>query len=146
MEQDFVGEYEHSLDLKGRVILPAKFRDRLERGGYLTKVLDGCLAIYTPEEFKLRTGAMQEKARRGQRERNMVRMSTAGTVEILPDRQGRIAIPQSLRDFAQFDRDLKIIGVINRIEIWDSEKWNELNTASEAEARNPGPDLDDVGI
>ncbi|MGK2957742.1 MAG: division/cell wall cluster transcriptional repressor MraZ [Acidimicrobiales bacterium] len=146
MEQDFVGEYEHSLDLKGRVILPAKFRDRLERGGYLSKLLDGCLAIYTPEEFKLRTSAMQEQARRGQRERNMVRMFTASTVEILPDRQGRIAIPQQLRDFAQFDRDLKIIGVIDRIEIWDSEKWNELNAASEAEARNPGPDLDDVGI
>lgn len=146
MEQAFVGEFEHSLDLKGRVILPAKFRDRLEHGGYLTKVLDGCLAIYTPEEFKVRTAEMLEIARRGQLERNIARTFSAGTAEVLPDRQGRIAIPQALRNFARLERDLKIIGAINRIEIWNLDQWTAVNLEAEEGMRSPLPGLEAVGI
>lgn len=146
MEQAFVGEFDHSLDLKGRVILPAKFRDRLEHGGYLTKVLDGCLAIYTPDEFKIRANDMLEIARRGQAERNMARSFAAGTAEVLPDKQGRIAIPLPLREFARLERDLKIIGAINRIEIWNLDHWNALNLGAEEGMRSPSPELEGMGI
>lgn len=146
MEQAFVGEFDHSLDEKGRVILPAKFRDRLEHGGYLTKVLDGCLAIYTPDEFKIRATEMLDIARRGQDERNIARTFSAGTAEVLPDRQGRIAIPLTLREFARFERDLKIIGAINRIEIWNRDHWNAVNLEAEEFMRSPRPGLEGVGI
>ncbi len=146
MEQAFVGEFDHSLDLKGRVILPAKFRGRLEHGGYLTKVLDGCLAIYTPEEFKVKTDEMLEIARKGQDERNIVRTFAAGTAEVIPDRQGRIAIPANLRNFARLEREIKIIGAINRIEIWNFDQWTALNLEAEEGMRSPKPGLEAVGI
>lgn len=146
VELTFVGEYDHSLDQKGRVILPAKFRERVQDGCYLTKVLDGCLAVYTPEEFKSRSEEMMEKARRGQKERNMVRTFSAGTAELVPDRQGRIAIPAPLREFARLERELKIIGAINRIEIWNKDSWIDINAQAEEAMRSPEPALDDLGL
>ncbi len=128
------------------MVLPAKFRDRVQGGCYLTKVLDGCLAIYTPEEFKTRSEEMMEKARRGQKERNMVRTFFASTAEVVPDRQGRIAIPAPLREFAQLERELKIIGAMNRIEIWNKDDWIDINIQAEEAMRSPEPVLDDLGI
>ena len=142
----FFGEFDHSLDAKGRVILPAEFRDRLEEGGFITKVLDGCLAIYTTEEFQEVAAGMQEKARRGQMERNVVRSFAAGTRSIKPDKQGRVAIPANLRDFAGLERDVKVTGSINRIEIWDAQRWTEVNQQGEAMLASSQPGLDDLGI
>ena len=142
----FFGEYEHSLDAKGRIILPAKFRDRLEGGGFITKVLDGCLAVYTAEEFEKVATDMQEKARRGQMERNVVRSFAAGTAEVLPDRQGRVAIPATLRDFAGLEREVMVTGAINRIEIWDAARWRDVNRQGEQLLAGAQPGLDDLGI
>lgn len=142
----FFGEFEHAVDVKGRVILPAKFREPFEGGGYLTKVLDGCLAVYTPEEFELVAKEMQEKARRGPTQRNVVRSFAAGTTEVVPDRQGRIAIPQHLRTFAGLNDRVTVTGQINRLEIWDAEKWARVNSQGEASMNDPQPDVDDMTI
>ncbi|HEV2768297.1 MAG TPA: division/cell wall cluster transcriptional repressor MraZ [Acidimicrobiales bacterium] len=142
----FFGEFDHSLDAKGRVILPAEFRDRLEDGGFITKNLDGCLAIYTTEEFQEVAAGMQEKARRGPTERNVARSFAAGTRSIKPDKQGRVAIPAHLRDFAGLERDVKVTGAINRIEIWDAQRWIPKNQEGEAMLAGSQPGLDDLGI
>lgn len=143
----FFGEYEHSLDSKGRVILPARFREPFaDNGGFLTKVLDGCLAIYTAEEFGKVAADMQQKARRGQMERHVVRSFAAGTAPIEPDRQGRIAIPAHLRAFAGLEERVSVNGAINRIEIWDAARWAEVNRQGEELLAGAQPGLDDLGI
>ena len=142
----FFGEYEHSLDAKGRIILPAKFRDRLEGGGFITKVLDGCLAVYPADEFDKVATDMMEKARRGQMERNVVRSFAAGTAEVTPDRQGRVAIPANLREFAGLQREVMVTGAINRIEIWDAVRWRDVNRQGEELLAGAQPGLDDLGI
>ena len=142
----FFGEYEHSLDAKGRIILPAKFRDRLEGGGFITKVLDGCLAVYPADEFDKVANDMLEKARRGGMERNVARSFAAGTAEVLPDRQGRMAIPANLREFAGLEREVTVTGAINRIEIWDATRWRDVNRQGEQLLAGAQPGLDDLGI
>lgn len=142
----FFGEYEHAVDVKGRLILPAKFREAFEGGGYLTKVIDGCLAVYTSEEFQVVAKEMQEKARRGPVQRNVVRSFAAGTAEVVPDRQGRIALPANLRQFAGLKDRVTVTGQINRLEIWDAEKWARVNAEGEAAMNDPDAGLDDMTI
>ena len=142
----FLGTYEHSLDAKGRVILPARFRDALEAGAYLAKSLDGCLALYTAEEFGKVAQDMQEKARRGGAERNAVRSFAAGATEATPDRQGRITIPAHLRQYAALERELVVTGVITRVEIWDAARWQAVDTEADRAMVDARPGLDDIGI
>jgi MraZ protein len=142
----FLGTHEHSLDLKGRVILPAKFRDQLVGGAVVTKVLDGCLAIYTTEEFEKVAQEMQESAKRGATERNVVRSFAGGAAEVDPDKQGRVTIPPALREFAQLERDVVVAGVFNRIEIWDATRWREVNQEGEASIQGAQPGLSDLGF
>ena len=142
----FFGEFEHTVDAKGRVILPAKFRAAFEAGAYVTKVIDGCLAVYTPEDFDVVAKEMQEKARRGAVQRNVVRSFAAGTAEVVPDRQGRIALPANLRSFAELNERVMVTGQINRLEIWDADKWARVNSEGEASMNDPHGDLDDMTI
>jgi MraZ protein len=128
----FLGEYDHSLDAKGRVILPSEHRDELGEHGYITKVSDGCLAIYTNEEFHEVANRMQQNARRGRIERNVARAFGAGSRPVAPDKQGRVPIPANLREFAGLQREVKVTGAINRIEIWDRSRWDEVNGQGEA--------------
>lgn len=121
----FLGEHQHSLDAKGRVILPARFRDQLEEGAVMAKALDGCLAVYPLEEFARVAQKLREARERGSRERQAARTFFTGAVEIAPDRQGRVAIPQHLRDYAGLDRDAIVAGVFDHIEIWDAQRFRE---------------------
>ena len=142
----FLGTYEHSLDPKGRVILPAKFRERLEPGAFLAKSLDGCLALYDAEEFEKVATNMAEQARRGAVERNAVRSFAAGATEATPDKQGRISIPAHLRTFANLEREVVVTGALSRIEIWDAARWRELDAEAERSLTAARPGLDDIGI
>ncbi len=121
----FFGRYEHSLDLKGRIILPAKFRSPFDHGGYLTQYYDRCLALWTPEEFEKQMVQMQQSQGEGPAERNLARVWASGTQEVDVDRQGRIAIPQHLRDFARLDGDVLVQGAIDRVELWSPVVWTE---------------------
>ena len=128
----FLGEHQHSLDAKGRVILPARFRDQLEQGAVMAKALDGCLAVYPMEEFQLVADKARELAQRGPRERQAARAFFAGAVEIVPDKQGRVAVPQNLRDFAGLTREVIVAGMNHRIEIWDAQRFRELDREGDA--------------
>ena len=121
----FFGRHEHSLDPKGRVILPAKYRPSFERGGFLTQYHDRCLALWTPEEFEKQMVQMQQSQGEGPAERNLARVWASGTQEVDVDRQGRIAIPQHLRDFARLDGDVLVQGAIDRVELWSPAVWTE---------------------
>ncbi len=121
----FFGRYEHSLDDKGRVILPSKFRGSFEHGGYLTQYTDGCLSLWTPEQFDLQMENMQERAATSKQDRNLVRLWASTSHELEIDRQGRMAIPARLRDYAGLVADVLLLGAIDRVELWNRQAWDE---------------------
>lgn len=121
----FLGEHQHSLDSKGRVILPAKFRDQLFGGAVVCKGIDGCLFVYTKEEFESVAENARERAKNSERERQAARSLFAGASEVVPDKQGRIPIPSPLREYAGLGGEVVLAGVFSRIEIWDTDRWRE---------------------
>ncbi|MGP0031397.1 MAG: division/cell wall cluster transcriptional repressor MraZ [Acidimicrobiales bacterium] len=128
----FVGRYEHSLDSKGRVILPAKFRVDFERGGYLSQHREGCLALWTPGEFDRQMTAMQERASAGRADRNRARVWASSSHDVEIDRQGRMAIPSRLRAFAELESEVLVLGAIDRVELWNPPAWDERVLPEEA--------------
>jgi MraZ protein len=121
----FFGRYEHSLDDKGRVILPSKFRGPFEHGGYLTEYQDGCLSLWTPDQFELQMETMLERATSGRSDRNLVRLWASTSHELEIDRQGRMAIPAHLRAFASLESDVLVAGAIDRVELWSPGIWTD---------------------
>ena len=140
----FVGTHPLSLDDKGRVILPVKFRDALKDGAYVTKSLDGCLGIYTAEDFEAYANELKEKVRRGSVERTAVRTLMAGGAEATPDRQGRITIPPALRTYAGLREAVVVTGFLDHIEVWDAERWPEVESAGSSSLAAAGAGLEDL--
>ncbi|QEY33593.1 division/cell wall cluster transcriptional repressor MraZ [Caproiciproducens galactitolivorans] len=120
-----IGEYQHNIDTKGRVIVPARFREDLGEHFYITKGLDGCLFVLPPEEW----AKLQDKVKAMpiSKARGLQRFFFSGAAEAEPDRQGRILIPQVLREHANLTKDVTFIGASSRAEIWDTGRWNEFN-------------------
>ena len=141
----FLGEFQHSLDTKGRVILPARYRDQLAEGAYVTKGRGGCLSVFTPEEFEDVASQVREQSKRGAKELNAARVFFSGALEVKPDKQGRVALPQNLREYAGLSRDVVVAGVFSRIEIWDRDRWLELDRVG-AQALTDSDDLPEFGI
>jgi MraZ protein len=133
----FFGQYDHSLDDKGRVILPAKFRHLLESGAYMSKGRERCLAVYTTEGWNQVAQQVQESAKRGQRERLAAAAFFAGATDAAPDKQGRVVIPPVLREYAGLDRDLVIAGQFTHIEIWDAARWATRTEAGDDSLADP---------
>ena len=125
----FLGEFQHSLDTKGRVILPVKFREQLEGGAVMTRALDGCLAVYPLEEFHRVARKVQEARERGSRERVAAFAFFVGAAEFTPDKQGRVAVPQNLREYAHLDREVVVAGSFDHIQIWDAQMFAERDAA-----------------
>ena len=126
----FYGEYEHTLGRKGRLILPAKIRETakanyIERF-YVTRGLDGSLFMFSEEEWKLQEQKFKGLSFTKKDARKFNRLYFSGAVEASPDKQGRILIPKYLKEFAGIKQNVVIIGVANRIEIWDRVKWKEF--------------------
>ena len=141
----FLGEFQHSLDTKGRVILPARYRDQLAEGAYVTKGRGGCLSVFTPEEFEEVASQVREQSKRGAKELNAARVFFSGAQEVRPDKQGRVALPQNLREYAGLTREVVVAGVFSRIEIWDRDRWLELDRVG-AQALTDSDDLPEFGI
>lgn len=121
----FFGRYEHSLDDKGRIILPAKFRGSFEHGGFLTQYQDGCLSLWAPDEFELQMETMQDRASVSKSDRNLARLWASTSHEVEVDKQGRMAIPSHLRDFAGLVGEVLVHGAIDRVELWNPESWEQ---------------------
>ena len=125
MDARFYGRYEHSLDGKGRVILPAKFRGPFDRGGYLTAYQDGCLALWTPAQFEVQSQHWLEREASGKADRNLARMWASTSHELELDKVGLMAIPQQLREWAALEGEVLVNGAINRVELWNRSAWGE---------------------
>lgn len=126
----FVGTFEHSLDEKGRLVLPSTFRSHLADRGFLSQY-ESCLGLWTPEEFRNVAQRLTDKVREGKASQYALRAFAANAHEVKPDSQGRVSIPQRLRDYAGLDRDVVVIGALDRIEIWDRSRWEQVSDTSD---------------
>ncbi|HBE77615.1 MAG TPA: cell division/cell wall cluster transcriptional repressor MraZ [Firmicutes bacterium] len=126
-----LGEYQHSLDEKGRLIIPAKFREDLGENFVITRGLDNCLFAYPLSQWKTIEEKVKELPTSQAETRAFVRMFFSGAVEAELDKQGRIVIPQQLREHARIDRDAFVIGVSTKVEIWAKEVWSNYSDRAE---------------
>lgn len=124
----FMGEYNHTIDIKGRLIIPSKFRDILGDTFVITKGLDGCLFVYDNNEWKAFEEKLKSLPLTNKDARQFVRFFLAGAAEVEVDKQGRILVPSTLRDFAEMEKDVVLVGVASRIEIWSKERWEGTAT------------------
>ena len=136
----FLGEHHHSLDAKGRVILPARFRERLASGLVFAPSQDRCIDVYPLTAFERRVEELRAVPREDQRARAYLRVFLAGAHEEKPDSQGRVTVPPRLREYAGLTRDLTINGADEKIEIWDRGTWDSYrDQAEDAFANLDGP-------
>jgi len=119
----FMGEYSHSLDQKGRLIVPAKFRDALGGKFYITRSLDPCLLIYDQEGWDKFSERLMNMPYNSQKQREMVRFFIGGAAEVEPDKQGRFILPPPLRKYGTIDKDVVFVGTGQRAELWSAEKY-----------------------
>lgn len=145
----FYGEYEHSIDRKGRLIIPSKFREVLKEHYvekfYITRGLDNCLFLFTEEEWRTQEQRFKSMSFTKAEARRFNRLYFSGACELDCDKQGRVLIPQNLKNFAEIKRDVVIVGVSNRIEIWSKEKWNEFYETSRQTYEEIAERLIDLG-
>ncbi len=128
----FLGEFQHSLDDKGRMVLPRKFRGGLAAGCVITKGQDRCLYIFAQDRWDEEVVPVMRLPRTNRRARNFSRTFFAAAADQEPDRQGRIAIPQGLRDYAGLSGEVVVVGVADRIEVWDPEQWISISEEADA--------------
>lgn len=141
-----IGEYEHSLDVKGRLIMPAKLREDMGEKFIITKGLDGCLFGFSQNEWlrfeeKLKTLPLTNK-----NARDFVRFFLSGAIECEIDKQGRFLIASNLRDYANMEKDVVIIGVGTRLEIWNRDKWKTYNSNENISADEMAENMTMLGI
>ncbi len=138
-----LGEYNHNLDAKGRVSVPSKFRDDLGSVFIITKGLDNCLYAYSKDEWKI----FEEKLKNlPSSARNFVRFFFAGATEVEVDKLGRINIPQNLREYASLSKEVCIIGVSTRVEIWDKQKWEDYTNPDNMDVEQIASQMSELGI
>lgn len=144
MKQNFIGEYYHTIDAKNRIIVPAKFREALGVQFVLTQGLDGCLTIYPESEWDNFTQQLDQLPRTNKQARIFSRFFTAKAASCELDKQGRILVPTGLREYANLEKDVVITGNNRNIEIWNKEKWEEMNEDIDIETVTQ--ELHDLGI
>ncbi len=142
----FYGEYQHTVDPKGRVIIPAKLREGLGEKFILTKGFDNCLFAYSMEEWKNFEEKMKTLPLTDKDARAFVRFFFAGATECEVDKQGRILIAQNLREYASIDKDVYVIGMAARVEVWDKSRWEEYQSGENLNADKLAEKLSMLGM
>jgi len=141
-----LGEYQHSLDEKGRIVLPSKFRASVADGCVVTKGQERCLFIFPPDQWATEEERVNSLPRTDQRARRYARSFFASADNQTPDKQGRIQVTQRLRDYAGLGKDVTIVGVSDRMEIWDTETWERLQSEADEYFADIEEALSDYGI
>lgn len=126
----FLGEFQHSIDDKGRIIIPAKFRDALGTDFIVTRGLDNCLFVYPRQEWALLEQKIKSLPSMAANARAFSRLLFSGASECEWDKQGRVNVPNHLREYAKLDKECTVIGVSSRVEIWDKATWEEYSRQS----------------
>lgn len=127
----FLGEYKHTIDSKGRVVLPSKFRDRLDHGLVVTKGQERCLYVFPIDRWADEADKINRLPRTDRRSRNYARSFFGSASDQKLDGQGRIQLPQALRDYGSLDKEVVILGVADRVEIWDVATWESVTTEAD---------------
>jgi MraZ protein len=145
-EKMFIGEYNHSLDPKNRLIIPAKFREQLGEAFVMTKGLDNCLFVYSINEWSIVEEKLKSLPMTNKDARAFVRFFFAGASECEIDKQGRTLVPSNLKEYANIDKDVVIIGVSTRMEIWSLEQWNKFNNDADISYEDVAEKMSLLGI
>lgn len=142
----FLGEYHHSIDDKGRIALPVKFRAAFAQGTVITRGLDGSLFLFPQEEWDKLALKLANLPLGKANTRAFARLMLAGAMDALLDKQGRVVVPEYLRDYAAIKKNIVVAGLYNRLEIWDSEKWSAYKQQTEGEAVELAEQLGELGL
>lgn len=140
------GEYNHSIDVKGRLIIPSKFRENLGENFVITKGLDGCLFVYPDNEWKIFEDKLRTLPLTNKDARTFTRFFLGSAVDGGFDKQGRVLLSSALRVFAGLEKDIVLVGVLNRLEIWDKAKWDEKNAAVEDNMDVIASNMEELGL
>lgn len=142
----FIGEYQHNLDTKGRIIIPSKFREDLGPVFIMTKGLDNCLFVYPESEWKILEEKLKSLPFTNRDARAFVRFFFAGATECELDKQGRILIPANLREHSKLEKEAVIIGVSTRVEIWSKSEWDIYNEDDSLSYESIAEKMAELGI
>ena len=141
-----IGEYEHSLDVKGRLIMPAKLREDIGEKFIITKGLDGCLFGFSLSEWTNFEEKLKSLPLTNKNARDFVRFFLSGAVNVEIDKQGRFLVASNLREYASMEKEIVIIGVGTRIEFWSKDKWNQYNSSDNISADTLAENMTMLGI
>ena len=142
----FIGEYNHSLDGKGRLAIPAKFRSQLKGGAVVTRGLDNCLFLYPKKQWLELANKLSKLPISQSNTRAFSRLMLAGAMDVDFDNQGRIMVPEYLRKFAGLTKKAVIAGLYDRLEVWDEKKWNRYKIITEKKSNSIAEGLGELGV
>jgi len=142
----FIGEYQHTIDEKGRMAVPIKFRAALAGGAVVTRGLDNCLFLYPMDQWKELAEKLANLPISQKNTRAFARLMLAGAMDVELDKQGRIVLPEYLRSFATMDKKVVVAGLYNRLEIWDESKWQEYKTGTEEASGDIAEAMAELGV
>jgi MraZ protein len=142
----FIGEYTHSVDSKNRLFVPTKFQKDLKQGIVVTRGLDSCLFVFTLKAWEEIATKLKSMPLTNQNSRAFARLMLAGAMEVKLDKQGRILIPQYLKEFASLDKETVLAGLFDRIEIWNKESWEKYKKQTEKDSNKIAENLTELGI
>lgn len=140
----FTGEYNHTIDIKGRMIVPVRYRSQLGDEFVVTRSLDGCLSLYAAEAWRILEEKLNALPMTNEKARRLKRFLLGGAVYCELDKQGRILLPATLREKVGIDKDVKLVGVGDHVEIWDTATWTEENEA--VDVHELAEDMEGLGI
>lgn len=142
----FIGEYSHTIDDKGRLAVPKKFRSLLENGAVVTRGLDHCLFLYTRNEWLKLAEKLANLPFAQSNSRAFARLMLAGAMDVEVDKQGRIILPEYLREFSGIKKEVVIAGLYNRLEIWNAEEWEKYKEKTEKESNEIAEQMGMLGV
>jgi len=142
----FIGEYNHTIDDKGRLAIPVKFRGDLARGAVVTRGLDASLFLFPKEEWDKLAEKLAGLPLGQSNSRAFARLMLAGAMDVELDKQGRVILPEYLRQYAGIGKQAVVAGLYNRLEIWDSKKWEDYKAKTESEVGNIAEKLGELGV
>ena len=142
----FIGEYKYNLDDKNRLAIPSKFRQQFSDGLVITKGLDNCLFIYTTKEWQKLVDKLTNLPISQAKSRAFSRMMLAGAMDVTLDKQGRVVLPDYLKEFASLNKQVVVAGLYNRLEVWDEKLWAKYQRVSDKDSNNIAESLIDLGI
>ncbi len=142
----FTGEYFHTFDSKGRVIIPAKFREELGESFFLGKGFDNCLFVYPNSEWEVFLDELKKLSVLSNEQRKFTRKLLSGFIECSMDKQGRILLPPNLREYSRLKDEAVVIGVLNRIEIWNRKDWDKYSDDENMDFEDMAEKMTELGL